>query len=95
MMIGETASIENGPTAKARWIAEALGTEIPNSFPKLKAFVWFNWNIYDGAIGDRWEWPIQSSKASQSSFANAISSSFYANNNFKSLPLLKPVPPLP
>ena len=95
MMIGETASIESGPTAKARWIAEALGTEIPNSFPKLKAFVWFNWNIYDGAIGDRREWPIETSPAARRSFANVISSSFYAGGSFKSLPLLKPVPPLP
>jgi hypothetical protein len=95
MMIGETASIESGETAKARWIAEALGTEIPNSFPKLKAFVWFNWNIYDGAIGDRWEWPIETSAASRRSFALGISSSYYAGANFKSLPLLKPVPPLP
>jgi hypothetical protein len=95
MMIGETASIENGPTAKARWIAEALGTEIPNAFPELKAFVWFNWNIYDGAIGDRWGWPIETSAASRRSFANVINSSFYAGGNYKSLPLLKPVPPLP
>jgi hypothetical protein len=95
MMIGETASIENGATAKARWIAEALGTEIPNYFPKLKAIVWFNWNIYDGAIGERREWPIETSIASRNSFANTISSSFYAGGNFKSLPLLKPVPPLP
>jgi hypothetical protein len=83
-MIGETASVENGATAKARWIAEALGTEVPNSFPKLKAFVRFNWNIYDEAIGARWDWPIKSSHASQESFANAISSPFYAEGNFAS-----------
>jgi hypothetical protein len=95
MMIGETASVENGATAKARWIAEALGTEVPQSFPKLKAFVWFNWNIYDETIGARWDWPIESSQASQQSFANAISSPFYAEGNYGSLPLLEPVQPLP
>lgn len=95
MMIGETASVENGATAKARWIAEALGTEIPKSFPKLKAFLWFNWNIYDETIGARWDWPIESSQASQESFANVISSPFYAEGTFGSLPLLKPVQPLP
>jgi mannan endo-1,4-beta-mannosidase len=95
MMIGETASVENGPTAKARWIAEALGTEIPSSFSKLKAFVWFNWNIYDESIGARWDWPIETSPASRESFANAISSPFYAEGSFGSLPLLEPVQPLP
>jgi len=95
MMIGETASSENGATANARWIAEALGTEIPKSFPKLKALVWFNWNNYDPAIGTRWDWPIETSAASRESFANVISSPFYAEGNFKSLPLLEPVQPLP
>jgi hypothetical protein len=95
MMIGETASVESGLTGKARWIAEALGTEIPSLFPKLKAFLWFNWNIYDKTIEARRDWPIESSSASQESFANAISSPFYAEGTFGSLPLLKPVQPLP
>lgn len=95
MMIGETASVERGETGKARWIAEALGTEIPKSFPKIKAFVWFNWNIYNEATKTRLEWPIETSEASRESFANAISSPFYAEGNFGLLPPLEPIQPLP
>jgi hypothetical protein len=95
MMIGETASVERGEAGKARWIAEALGTEIPKSFPKIKAFVWFNWNIYNEATKTRLEWPIETSAASRESFANAISSPFYAQGSFGSLPSLEPIQPLP
>ena len=59
IMIGETASVESGATGKAKWIAEALGTELTKSFPHIKAFVWFNWNIYDEATKTRRQWPIE------------------------------------
>lgn len=95
IMIGETASAEKGATGKARWIAETVGTEVPKSFPKIKAFVWFNWNIYDEATKTRLQWPIETSEASRESFANAISSPFYAEGSFGSLPPLEPIQPLP
>lgn len=95
MMIGETASVEAGTTSKARWIADALGNELPKTFPKIKAFVWFNWNILEAGAETRLEWPIQTSKAARDSFANAISSPFYAGNSLSSLPPLEPVQPLP
>ena len=95
IMIGETASVESGATGKAKWIAEALGTELTKSFPQIKAFVWFNWNIYDEATKTRRQWPIETSLASQESFANVISSPLFAADTFGSLPPLEPIQPLP
>jgi hypothetical protein len=96
IMIAETASSESGGS-KSGWIRQALAEDLPQSFPSVKAFVWFNWNILDesGKTTLRWDWPIESSASSQTSFANQIASPFYASNSFGSLPLLKPVQPLP
>lgn len=92
IMIGETASTESGGS-KPEWIEEALGSSIPNTFPKIKAFVWFNWNIEEG--GGRWDWPIESSTTSREAFASSIASPFYANGSYGSLPPLTKVQPLP
>lgn len=92
VMIGETASTEFGGS-KPVWIANALGNALPNSFPRIKAVAWFNWNIFEG--GGRLDWPIESSGAAQESFANAISSPYYAGNAFGNLEPLTPVQPLP
>jgi hypothetical protein len=92
IMIGETASTEAGGS-KPEWIAEALGTYLPTNFPSIKAVLWFNWNITEK--GTEWDWPIESSAASTASFANAISSPYYAENTFGSLTPLTPIQPLP
>lgn len=92
IMIGETASTEFGGS-KASWIADALVTQLPQSFPKIKAVVWFNWNIEEG--GGRWDWPIESSASSEVSFASAISSPYYAPGTFANLPALTRIQPLP
>jgi chitodextrinase len=73
IMIGETASTEYGG-AKDGWIRDALAA-MPQSFPKIRAFSWFNWNIYQN--GGRWDWPIESSAAAQRAFAEGIASSYY------------------
>jgi hypothetical protein len=54
---------------------------------------WFNWNIFES--GGRLDWPIESSGAARESFANAISSPYYAANTFGNLEPLTPVQPLP
>src|SRR4029077_19711803 len=56
LMIAETATV-NGPGhySHFEWFREALRS-LPVSFPKVKAFVWFNWNIVEK--GKEWEWPI-------------------------------------
>jgi Glycosyl hydrolase family 26 len=92
IMIGETASTEVGGS-KPSWIANALGNAIPNSFPRIKAVNWFNWNVFEG--GGRWDWPIESTAASQAAFASAISSPYYAGNEFGDLPPLTRIQPLP
>jgi hypothetical protein len=92
IMIGETASTEVGG-AKASWITDALLTQLPNAFPKVKAVVWFNKN--EPAGSKRWDWQIESSASSQTAFANGIAPAYYAGNTFGNLPLLTRVQPLP
>jgi hypothetical protein len=93
IMIGETGSTEVGGS-KANWIADALGTTLPRAFPKIRAVVWFNWNIVH-PDGVRWDWPIESSLAATRSFANAIYSSYYGLAPPETLVPLKPIQPLP
>lgn len=94
IMIGETASTESGGS-KASWISDAFETQLPISFPKIKAVVWFNWNIKDEGTGLRWDWPIESSGSAQAAFANAIASPYYSTDTFGSLPALTRIQPLP
>lgn len=79
IMIGETASSENGGS-KAGWITDLLATQIPVNFPQVKALIWFDWN---GGGGNTW--PIESSWSAQSAFAQGIASSVYATNQFANL----------
>jgi hypothetical protein len=94
LMIAEFASSEDGgplgrPDSKAAWIRDAFTTELPLMFPKVKAVVWFNWNVEEPGI----DWPIESSTASIQSFATAIRSRYYATNSFAGLNT-SPIPPL-
>ena len=52
LMIGETASTEIGGS-KADWITDALGTQVLDRFPRIRAIVWFNkyWRQY--GLADR------------------------------------------
>jgi len=77
LMIAETASTEEGGN-KASWIQDAFETQLPHTFPRVKAFIWFNEN-------KETDWRIQSSNAAQSAFARAVQSSLYTLNNFASL----------
>jgi hypothetical protein len=93
IMIGETGSTEAGGS-KASWVANALGTTLPRAFPKIRAVLWFNWNIVD-RDGVEWDWPIESSTAVTRSFANAISSSYYGLAPAETLVPSKSIQPLP
>jgi hypothetical protein len=88
IMIGETASSENGGD-KASWIADMLQTQLPTNFPKVKAVVWFDWNDNDPGLS----WPVDSSPAAQAAFASGIASSYYTSNTFGSLPAAVIPPP--
>jgi len=88
IMLGEVASTEIGGS-KASWIADALGTQIPANFPKIKAVAWWN------KLGSGMDWPIESSASAESAFAGSIAPTFYAGNSFASPRQLTPISPLP
>ena len=90
IMIGEFASLEagDGGAAKAAWITDALSSQIPSRFPAIKAVVWFDWDAGDPAN----TFPVDSSSASASAFASAISSQYYDTNRYANLKN-SPIPP--
>jgi hypothetical protein len=91
-MIAETSSEESGGS-KASWITDLLGT-LPQSFPQIKALVWYNHRAYDSGLNHWWPWEIESSATSQTAFANGIASNYYApGGSFGNLPLHAPISP--
>jgi len=80
IMIGETASSENGGS-KPAWIADMLSHQLPTSFPLVRALVWFDWNEGDPLL----HWQIASSPEARKAFRDGIASSYYADNAFASL----------
>jgi beta-mannanase len=77
IMVAEMASAEQGGS-KASWITDAYTLQIPTFFPKIKAVIWFNKN-------KERDWRIESSASAQQAFAQAISSPYYAGNQFGEL----------
>jgi mannan endo-1,4-beta-mannosidase len=90
IMLGEFASIEagDGGAKKASWITDAFLTQLPTSFPQIKAVVWFNLSYPNQ------DFAIESSQPSIDAFAAAIGSSQYAANDFANADV-SPIPPLP
>jgi endoglucanase len=66
MMIAETASTESGGS-KAAWITSAFATEIPLSFPRLRAVVWFDHS-------KETSWPVDSSTTALAAYRTAVAS---------------------
>jgi hypothetical protein len=99
IMVGEMASAEAsfnvgpGEVGKRTWITDALATAIPTIYPKIKALVWFNWNILEG--GTRKTWPIESSDGAKTAFSAGINSPYYAEDSFGNLPAMTKIQPLP
>jgi hypothetical protein len=89
IMISQTSSVDAG---KAAWITDALGTQLPRSFPRIQALVWFNWRITEE--GRARPWPIESSPDSQASFRRAIGAPYFAPGGSFRLRGLEPVRPL-
>ena len=87
VMIGETASSENGGS-KAAWIRAALTKELQTNFPRVQAFVWFNSNNNDPAL----TWPVDSSPQARAAFAEAIAGPMFATSSYGSL-ATSPIPP--
>lgn len=73
IMIAETGSVEPGGS-KAAWITDAMLTQLPQNFPRVRAFVWFNENRAGEA-----DWRIESSAGALAAYAQAA-----ANPNFRS-----------
>jgi hypothetical protein len=93
LMIGETATVHGiGHSSHLEWFRDALRS-LPTRFPKIKAFVWFNWNIVEG--GKEWEWPIEWTAGGQKVFAEEIASPYFAGSEFGEPDLLQPIKPLP
>jgi beta-mannanase len=92
VMIAEVGSLEYGTGVKAAWTTDTLSTQLPNNFPQVKAFVWFNWRISENGAWRNWE--IESSASSQAAFASAIASPYYeAGGALGGLPLLSKIKP--
>lgn len=87
IMIAEVASTEVGGS-KAAWISDFLTVQLPHFFSRVEAVVWFNWN--HGGM----DWAIESSLAAQEAFAEGVSSSYYAENEFADIDSA-PIPSLP
>ena len=93
IMIGEIGSDEYARRVKAAWIRDVFAAQIPKSFRRVKAVVWFNWRIEEGRGRRRWE--IESSPSAEAAFRAAIASPYYAQGGaFGNLPRLTKVRPL-
>jgi hypothetical protein len=91
VMIGETSTSFENPSKRESWMRNALRS-LPVTFPKIEAFLWFNWNIVQE--GHEWEWPIEWEGA-EGAFAEEINSPFFAANEFGEPTTLKAIQPLP
>lgn len=76
MMIGETASTEDGGS-KAAWITDLFDRALPRRFPRVHAVVWFD------KAADGMDWPISSSATAAGAFRSAIASSRYAGRRLR------------
>lgn len=93
ILIGQIGSVERGGS-KAGWITDALSTQLPHNFPRIKALVWFNWRSHHE--GGWRAYQIESSHQAEAAFARAIASPYYAAGGaFKNLPSRSPIRPLP
>jgi hypothetical protein len=92
IMIGEVGSTEFGGS-KAAWISDLLEVQLPTNFPKVKAVLWFNWNVPEN--GGRMDWQIESSASAQAAFAKGISSPYYSTDTYGSPMPLTRIQPLP
>jgi hypothetical protein len=77
LLIGEMSSTEYGGS-KANWIRDTLA-KIPTNYPKIGGLLWFDTYI------EGMDWPIESSSAATSAFAEGIANPAYAGNDYAGL----------
>jgi hypothetical protein len=85
MMLGEFGSVEQGGS-KAAWITDALKTQLPQRYPRIRAALYFNWQM-SGV-----DWRVETSQSSIGAWKAGIASSYYKSNNFGSTTGKPPVP---
>lgn len=73
IMICETGCTETGGS-KPSWINN-LFRAMPMRFPRVRALVYFNWNIREAGV--RRDWQIESSRASQAAFAKGVAADYF------------------
>jgi hypothetical protein len=88
MIIGEVGSTEPGGS-KAHWISDTFSA-LPTRFPQIRGLLWFD--AYARGPGGRYDWPIDTSSASEVAFTMGIESSAYESNTNRDLDT-SPVPP--
>ena len=69
LMIAEWGSTEAGGD-KGAWLRSALTTEIPTSFPRIRAVVYFNQNYQE-------DWRIETSPGAKAGYAAGVASPLY------------------
>jgi hypothetical protein len=86
VMIAEFGTVEVGGD-KAAWIADALGTQLPGRYPRVRAAIYANYDG-DGAM----DWYIETSQASINAWKAQITGSYYLRNGYGSTTGKPPVP---
>lgn len=73
IMIAEMGTVEEtgNPSAKAQWITNAFLTEIPQSFPRIKAVLYFN------SQGHGYTYPLDSDAAALAAYKQVVDNSYY------------------
>jgi hypothetical protein len=77
MMVAEVGSSEVGGD-KAAWIRDAL-TRIPTDYPQVRAMLWFD------KFDDGMDWPVETSGAATSAFAEGVGQSVYVGADYGQL----------
>jgi hypothetical protein len=78
VMIGETGSVEDGGS-KAGWITDALSTQLPANFPRIKALVWFD------ETDSNLNLSFDTSPSSLAAFHTAVAAPTYQSNKYSTL----------
>jgi hypothetical protein len=78
IMIGETGSVEDGGS-KAGWITDALSTQLPTNYPRIKALVWFD------ETDSNLNLSFDTSPSSMAAFQKAVAAPTYQPNNYSAL----------
>jgi len=79
LMIAETSLESGSDQTKAEMLSDILGNQLPNSFPRVKALVWFDEMDCDGI-----NYSILTAQGplSRNAFRSGVASGYYASNSF-------------